>query len=164
MKGFFSREQRAKSKEQRAESKEQRARAKRAKTKSSGKEQNLKNYIMKTNPLLDKSFRFAIEIVELFKVLQKEKKEFILSKQILKSGTSIGANAEEAVGGISKKDYIAKLSIAYKEARETKYWLKLLKATGYLEDKSFNDLFQKCEELCKILYSSITTAKRRNNS
>ena len=119
---------------------------------------------MKKNPLLDKSFLFAIEIVELFRVLQKEKKEFILSKQILKSGTSIGANAEEAIGAISGKEYISKLSIAYKEARETKYWLKLLKATGYLDDESFDDLFQKCEELCKILYSSITTAKKKINS
>ncbi|MCB0479761.1 MAG: four helix bundle protein, partial [Crocinitomicaceae bacterium] len=88
---------------------------------------------MKENIIQQKSFAFAIRTVNAYKYLQSEKKEFVLSKQLLRSGTSIGANIEEATGGQSKKDFIAKMSIAYKEARETKYWIKLLAATEYLE-------------------------------
>jgi four helix bundle protein len=79
----------------------------------------------------------------------------------LRSGTSIGANIEEAVGGVSDKDFIAKMSIAYKEARETKYWLKLLHETNYLSDKQFNTLLEDCEELLKILYTIINTSKNK---
>lgn len=86
----------------------------------------------KDNVIQKKSFEFAILIVEFAKKLIENKKEFILSKQILRSGTSIGANVEEAIGGFSKKDFRAKLSISYKEARETRYWLNLLKATNYI--------------------------------
>lgn len=87
---------------------------------------------MGENILQVKSFRFAIEIVELFKKLSIDKREFVLSKQILKSGTSIGANVEEAIGGQNEADFMSKLSIAYKVARETAYWLRLLKETNFI--------------------------------
>ena len=87
---------------------------------------------MKTNNIIqDKSFAFAVRIVKLYKFLCDEKKEFVLSKQLLRCGTSIGANIEEAIGGHSEKDFFAKLTISYKEARETKYWINLLKASQY---------------------------------
>ncbi len=86
---------------------------------------------MKDNILLDKSFAFAIRVVKAYKYLVEEKKEFVISKQLSRSGTSIGANSEEAVGGQSKADFVAKLSIGYKEARETKYWIRLLEAIDY---------------------------------
>lgn len=110
---------------------------------------------MKEIIIRDKSFEFALRIVKLYKYLTLDKKEYILSKQILKSGTSIGANVEEAGGGVSKKDFINKLSIAYKEARETYYWLKLLNASGYITNKMFESLSNDCEELKKILYTII---------
>ena len=87
---------------------------------------------MKDNLVRDKSYAFAIRIVKLYKYLSKEKKEFVLSKQLLRSGTSIGANIEEAVGGQSEKDFFAKLTIAYKETREAHYWIRLLTDTDYL--------------------------------
>jgi four helix bundle protein len=90
----------------------------------------------KDNVVQMKSYSFAIRIVELYKYLSTEKKEFILSKQLLPSGTSIGANIEEAIGGQSRKDFYAKLTIAYKEARESHYWIRLLKDTNYLSKKA----------------------------
>ena len=87
---------------------------------------------MKDNIVQNKSYQFAIRIVKLYKYLCEEKKEFVLSKQLLRSGTSIGANIEEAIGGQSKKDFFAKLTIEYKEARETHYWIRLLTDTDYL--------------------------------
>ncbi len=110
---------------------------------------------MKEIIIRDKSFEFALRIVKLYKYLTLDKKEYVLSKQILKSGTSIGANVEEAAGGVSKKDFINKLSIAYKEARETHYWLKLLSGSGYITNKMFDSLEKDCEELKKILYTII---------
>jgi len=118
---------------------------------------------MKENIIQQKSFAFAIRIVDSYKYLQTEKKEFVLSKQLLRSGTSIGANVEEAIGGQSKKDFIAKISISYKEARETMYWLKLLKATFYLDEKEADSISRDAEELCKIL-SSILVSSKQNNS
>lgn len=100
---------------------------------------------MKENIIQQKSFAFAIRIVELFKHLQSEKKEFVLSKQILHSGTSIGANIEESIGGASEKDFLHKLTISYKEARETVYWLKLLHATQYISDKEFESIHSDAE-------------------
>lgn len=116
------------------------------------------------NALLDKSFLFAIRIIKLYQYLCKEHKEFVLSKQILRSGTSIGANAEEAHGGISDADFSNKVSTSYKEARETKYWLRLLKAAGYIEEKLFDSLFLDCDELCKLTYTILDTTriKKRN--
>jgi four helix bundle protein len=116
---------------------------------------------MKENVVVNKSFKFSVSIIRVYQFLANEKKEYVLSKQILRSGTSIGANIEEAVGGVSDKDFIAKMSIAYKEARETKYWLKLLHETNYLSDKQFNTLLEDCEELLKILYTIINTSKNK---
>ncbi|MGI9054973.1 MAG: four helix bundle protein [Pyrinomonadaceae bacterium] len=117
---------------------------------------------MKDNILLNKSFNFAIRIVKAYKYLVEEKKEFVISKQLLRSGTSVGANAEEAVGGQSKADFISKLSIAYKEARETRYWIRLLEATNYLDNSQAGSLLNDVEELIKIIGKIQITTK--NNS
>jgi four helix bundle protein len=107
---------------------------------------------MKTDNIIQtKSFAFAINIINTYKLLQSEKKEFILSKQLLKSGTAIGANVEESIGAQSGRDFFSKLSIAYKEARETVYWLKLLEATGYLAGTEVNQLKFDAEEVCRII-------------
>ena len=106
---------------------------------------------MKDNLIQTKSFAFAIRIINLYKFLVKEKKEFVLSKQILRSGTSIGANVEESIGGQSDKDFLHKISISYKEARETIYWLKLLKETDYINETNFESIMKDADEICKIL-------------
>ncbi|HTX87197.1 MAG TPA: four helix bundle protein [Candidatus Nanoarchaeia archaeon] len=112
------------------------------------------------NIALEKSYKFAIRTVKLYQYLTREKREYVLSKQVLRSGTSIGSNIEEAVGGFSRKDFLAKISIAYKEARETKYWLRLLSEGGYLEKSFFESIFQDCDELCKILAQTLITCNR----
>lgn len=115
---------------------------------------------MKTeNTLLIKSYNFAIRIVKACQFLNKEKREFILAKQLLRSGTSIGANSEEAQGGQSKRDFISKISISYKEAKEIHYWLRLLSDTDFLEDKIANSLIEDCEELNKILATILKPSK-----
>jgi four helix bundle protein len=114
---------------------------------------------MNNTLLKDKSYKFALRIVKLFQYLSNEKKEFVLSKQILRSGTSVGANIEEAYQGESKADFIHKLAIANKEAFETHYWLRLLRDSDLLEEKIANSLINDCAELEKILVSSIKTAK-----
>ena len=120
---------------------------------------------MKSNNIIqDKSFAFAIRIVNLYKYLMNDKKEYVLSKQLLRSGTSIGANVEEAIGGVSEKDFINRLGIAYKEARESIYWLKLLNKTDYLSDKEFESLHLDAEEICKILGKIQTTIKTKNRN
>lgn len=98
-----------------------------------------------------KSFAFAARIVRLCQFLVKDKREFVLSKQLLKSGTSIGANVEEAIGGQSRADFLAKLGIAYKEGRETIYWLRLLSETDYLSAVQFESMLADANELCRIL-------------
>lgn len=113
----------------------------------------------KKDVLVPKSFAFALEILQLYQTLSKEKREFILSKQVLKSGTSIGANIREAKGAISKADFSAKLSISYKESLETQYWLELLFEGGYLAENLYKKMFANCEELSKILYSAIKTSR-----
>ena len=113
------------------------------------------------NIIQQKSFAFAIRIVNIYKYLTAEKKEFVLSKQLLRSGTSIGANVEESIGGQSEKDFLSKLSIAYKEAREAMYWLKLLQATDYLNQEQSESLLADATELCKILGSIQKTMKSR---
>jgi four helix bundle protein len=119
---------------------------------------------MKTNNIIQqKSFAFAIRIVNLYKFLTTEKKEFVLSKQLLRSGTSVGANIEESIGGQSDKDFLSKISIAYKEARESMYWLKLLKATDYLSKEQADSLLKDAEELCKIIGKIQITIKTRNS-
>ncbi len=110
--------------------------------------------MMKTeNVIVSKSYAFAVKIVKLYKYLCEEKKEYTLSKQLLRSGTSIGANIEESQGGQSRKDFFAKLTISYKEARETKYWLRLLTDTNYLEREKSETLINDCEELLRIIGS-----------
>lgn len=109
---------------------------------------------MKTNNIIQaKSYAFAIRIVKTYQFLGQEKKEYVVSKQLLRCGTSIGANIEEALGGQSRKDFFAKLSIAYKEARETHYWIRLLKDTGYLTPIQHESLLKDAEELLKIIGS-----------
>lgn len=114
------------------------------------------------NIIQEKSFAFAVRLVKLYKYLFDEKREFVLSKQLLRSGTSIGANVEEAIGGHSGKDFIFKLSIAYKEARETIYWLKLLQAASFLSEEQAKSVLKDAEEICKILGKIQITAKSRN--
>ena len=115
---------------------------------------------MKTDNVIQiKSFAFAIRIVNACKYLQNDKREYVLSKQLLKSGTSVGANIEEAIGGQSKPDFISKLSIAYKEAREAHYWIRLLKATDYLTIEAATSLLVDSEELCRIIGKIQISAK-----
>ncbi|MDA3872312.1 MAG: four helix bundle protein [Candidatus Marinimicrobia bacterium] len=119
---------------------------------------------MKENLIAEKSFKFAKRIYFLYKFLIDEKKEYILSKQILRSGTSIGANIEEAIGGQSKKDFISKLSIAYKEARETHYWIRLLYEVKIINETEYDSVIQDCEELLKIIGSIQKSTKQNLNS
>lgn len=114
------------------------------------------------NVLKDKSYNFALRIVKLSRFLTEEKCEYILSKQILRSGTSIGALVREAEYGESKKDFVHKLSIALKEANETEYWLNLLRDSEYLEKSQFDSIQPEITELLKLLISSIKTAKHSN--
>ncbi|OKH17961.1 four helix bundle protein [[Limnothrix rosea] IAM M-220] len=109
-----------------------------------------------------KAYQFAIRIVNAYRYLIDEKKEYILSKQFLRSGTSIGANLAEAQGAISTNDFSAKVSIAYKECLETKYWISLLKDTGYFQIKAAESLFKDADEIAKILFSILK--KTRINS
>ncbi len=110
---------------------------------------------------LEKSFAFALRIIKLYQHLSDKKKEFVLSKQILRAGTSIGANLEESRGAQSSSDFQAKISIAYKEARETSYWLRLLYASKYLTERQFNSLHSDCENLIRILGATQFTMKNK---
>ena len=112
------------------------------------------------NIIEDKSFRFAIRIVNLYKYLCRTKKEFVLSKQLLRAGTSIGANVAESQQAQSRADFIAKLSIALKETSETKYWLRLLKATDYLTDEESRSIYADCIELEKLLVTILKSTKQ----
>ena len=114
---------------------------------------------MKENVLIDKSIKFAARIVKLQKYLLAEIKESVISKQIIRSGTSIGANINEANYGNSKADFISKLHIALKETAETEYWIKLLNMSEYIDDEISNSLITDCLELKRLLISSINTAK-----
>lgn len=109
-----------------------------------------------------KSYNFSLRIVKLYKYLITEKKDFILSKQILRSGTSIGANTEEALGSQTRKEFAFKIGIAYKEARETRYWLKLLRDSDYIDYILAESFLKDCEELCKLT-SSIQKTCNKNN-
>ena len=115
------------------------------------------------NLILDKSKAFAIRIINLYKHLNEEKREYILSKQLLRSGTSIGANCREAARGQSKTDFVAKMNIALKEADETAYWLELLYATDFVTQVQFQSIYNDAEELIKLLVSIIKTAKQNNS-
>ncbi|MBI2430196.1 MAG: four helix bundle protein [Ignavibacteriales bacterium] len=114
----------------------------------------------KENVVREKSFGLAIRIVRLYKFLCEEKKEFVLSKQVLRSGTSIGANVREADNAESKADFIHKMGIAQKEADETLYWLELLKETSYMTDGKFSSLYSEAEEVIKLIKRIIITAKQ----
>lgn len=117
---------------------------------------------MKSNNVVqEKSYAFALRIVKLYRYLCEEKKEFVLSKQIVRSGTSIGANIEEAIGGQSDRDFLSKMSIAYKEARETHYWLRLLRDSDILEDQHADSLIIDCGELLKLTGSIIKAMKQK---
>ncbi|MFP8487508.1 four helix bundle protein [Gracilimonas sp. Q87] len=114
---------------------------------------------MGKNNLYDKSYAFAIRVVKGYQFLSKEKREFVISKQLLRSGTSIGANVAEANGAISKSDFSSKMSIAYKEALESKYWLNLLKDTDFINKKTFESMHDDADELCRILFSILKTTR-----
>lgn len=117
---------------------------------------------MKTdNIIVDKSKNFAIRVIRLYQHLETKHKGFVLSKQLLKSGTSIGANVKESVYAQSTKDFVSKLKISLKEANESEYWLELLVATEYITEKEFTSIHNDCVELIKILISIINSS---NNS
>jgi four helix bundle protein len=111
------------------------------------------------NAVQIKSYDFALRIIKVYKYLSQDKKEFVLSKQLLRSGTSIGANIEESIGGQSKADFFAKITIAYKETRESKYWIRLLRDSEYLTIEQSEDLLKDVEELLKIIGSIQKTVR-----
>ncbi len=111
-----------------------------------------------------KSLKYAVRIVNLSKYLREEKNEYTLSKQILRSGTSIGANIAEAEAAVSRKDFLSKNYIAFKECFETLYWLELLKETDYITSEMYQSMYQDCEELRKLLSSITKTTKESLNS
>ena len=113
------------------------------------------------NVIENKSFQFAIRIVRLYTFLCEEKKEYILSKQLLRAGTSIGANVTESQQSQSKPDFVSKISIALKEASETKYWIKLLGATEYLSENQTKSILDDCVEIEKILVTILKSAKNQ---
>ena len=116
---------------------------------------------MKTdNIIVDKSKAFAVRIVHLYQYLCEEKKEFVLSKQLLRSGTSIGANVKEAIRGQSKADFSSKMNISLKEASETEYWLELLFETEYITIQQFDSIISDCRELIRILISILKTSSK----
>lgn len=117
---------------------------------------------MKENIIRDKSFAFALRIIKLYTFLSEEKKEFVLSKQVLRSGTSVWANIEETIGWGSQKEFLYKLAISYREARETSYWLRLLEWGEYISHEQFLSLNIDCEEILKIIWSIQSTMKKKN--
>jgi four helix bundle protein len=113
--------------------------------------------------LKEKSFQFALRIIKLYKYLTDEKKEYIMSKQLLRSGTSVGANIREAQNAQSTSDFIHKLSISQKECDEVLYWLELLNQAEYLTEAKFNPIYSEANELLKMLRSAILTSKNNNS-
>ena len=118
---------------------------------------------MKENVIQRKSFEFAVRIVKLYKLLCDDRREFTLAKQLLRSGTSIGANVREAINAESLSDFIHKYAVAQKECDETIYWLELLKETNYITKAEFDSINNDAEELLKIIRSIILTSKQRNS-
>jgi len=112
------------------------------------------------NLIQQKTFAFSIRVINAFKFLKFKKQKYILSKQLLRSGTSIGANIEEAIGAQSKPDFLSKLSVSYKEARETVYWIRLLQATDYLSQQMVESLKKDAEEICRIIAKILLTSKQ----
>ncbi len=121
---------------------------------------NCLEFVMDDNVIKIKSYQFALRIIKLYQYLVDEKKEYVLSKQVLRSGTSIGANVAEALAGQTRKDFIAKLSIAQKEAYETNYWLDLLRDSHILEEEWAQDIIQDNQEIIKILIAIIKHTKQ----
>src|SRR5690606_41347974 len=117
---------------------------------------------MRENVVKTKSFAFAVRVVKLYQYLCEQKKEFVLSKQLLRSGTSVGAMVREAEHAESKIDFKHKMSIAQKEINEVMYWLELLQATNYLSDEQFKSMHKDAEELIKLITSIIKTTKNRS--
>lgn len=115
---------------------------------------------MKENPIHTKSYAFALRIVKLYKFLSQEQKEFVLSKQVLRSGTAIGALIKESEHAQSKADFINKMNIALKEANETVYWLELLRDSHYLKDANFESIHKDAIEILKMLISIVKTSKQ----
>ena len=113
----------------------------------------------KENVVQKKSYDFALRIIKLYKFLSEENNEYVLSRQVLRSGTSIGANIEEAIGAVSQKEFLVKLNIAYKEARETHYWIRLLKDSDYIAHSAFESIIADCDELLSIIGSISKTMK-----
>ena len=116
-------------------------------------------FLKNENVIVEKSKAFALRIIKMYQFIVKEEKEFVLSKQVLRSGTSIGANVKEAIRGQSKPDFYAKMNIALKEASETEYWLELLHESGYIEEQAFQSIYDDCQEIIKILVSITKTQK-----
>ena len=116
---------------------------------------------MKKSVLVEKSFEFSKRIVKMYMCVSKEKKEFVFSKQCLRSGTAIGALIREGYYAQSRPDFISKMSLALKEANETSYWLDLLEATGFIDRRSYDSISNDNEELIKMLTSSVKTAKTK---
>lgn len=117
---------------------------------------------MKENLIQIKSYAFSLRVVKLYKYLCEKKNEYVISKQIVRSGTSIGANIEEAIVAQSKKDFISKISISYKEARETYYWIRIIKDSGYISQKQGESLLADLEELLKIMTVILKSSKKQN--
>ncbi len=122
----------------------------------------------KDNVIVTKTKHFALRIIKMYKFLCNEKKEFILSKQVVRSGTSIGANVKEGIRGQSRQDFYAKMNIALKESSETEYWLELLHESDYLSDEQFTSIYNDCQEIIRILMSITKKQKQiitdRNDS
>jgi four helix bundle protein len=121
----------------------------------------MKNELARRNVVLEKSFTFAVGIVKTGRRLQLDRREWVLSKQLIRSGTSIGANIEEAIAAQSKKDFLSKMSIALKEARETHYWLRVIRDSGHANGVETEAHIPECQELIRLL-SSITLTTREN--
>ena len=116
---------------------------------------------MKKNVVKEKSYVFALRVIKAYKFLTQEQKEFILAKQMLRSGTAIGALVFEAEHAQSAADFINKINVSLKEANETAYWLMLLKDSEYIDERSFLSIYQDCEELIKLLVSIVKTTKAK---
>ena len=116
---------------------------------------------MKSSIVREKPYAFALRIINVYKYLNQEQREFVLSKQVLRSGTSIGALVKEAEHAQSLADFVNKMNVALKEANETEYWLMLLKDSGYIDEKSYNSIHHDCSELIKLLASIVKTSKEK---
>lgn len=119
---------------------------------------------MQDSPVRNKSYSFALRIVAVARQLQDKKREYVLSRQLLRAGTSIGANVEEATAGQTHKDFTAKMAVASKEARETLYWLRLLTDSNYIAQPDAQNLFADCSELIRMLTAIVKTAQKEESA